>query len=147
MTFYPELLKFIAQSKTSFLGTSQYQTEYLGLIVKVSFGKGRQANVPWIAFLGGNNTISRGIYPVYLLFKDKNLLILAYGVSETKTPSSNWSISNPMNLTTYFSSMNLENLKRYGGSYFFRAYQTNQELKEKEIENDLAQIVEIYKRI
>lgn len=146
MRFYPELLKFLAQSKTNVLGTSQFETQYLGLKVKVSFGKGRQALVPWIAFLGGDDSIPKGIYPVYLFFKEKHLLILAYGVSETNQPLNGWKISNPQSLESYFADRNLGSIKRYGSSYFFNAYDTNQSLNEVEIDRDLAKLIDIYKQ-
>ncbi len=144
MTFYSELLKFLAQSKTNVLGTSHFGTEYFGLKVKVSFGKGRLALVPWIAFLGGDNTISKGIYPVYLLFKDKNLLILAYGVSETKEPLRKWEIPSSLSLTDHFAKANLGRITRYGNSYLFKAYDLNQPLNEIDINRDLNEIIAIY---
>ena len=75
MNYYPELKKFLAQAKTSELGTSDYSNNFQGLAVKVSFGKGNQARIPWIAFLAGTDNVQEGIYPVYLYYKDKNLLI------------------------------------------------------------------------
>ena len=40
----------------------------------------------WISFLKEPNTTSNGIYPVYLYYKEDDILILAYGISETTTP-------------------------------------------------------------
>ncbi|HBY68447.1 MAG TPA: DUF3578 domain-containing protein, partial [Flavobacteriaceae bacterium] len=83
---------FLEQAKTDSLKTKHFDSEYLGTDVKVSFGQGNAARIPWISFLKSPNTTSDGIYPVYLYYKDYEILILAYGVSETNTPSSNWEI-------------------------------------------------------
>lgn len=87
MGYYDELIKFLNQSKTDDLKTRDYLSEYKGLKVKVSFGQGSQAKIPWISFLKSSHTTADGIYPVYLYYKDVDLLILAHGVSETHIPN------------------------------------------------------------
>ena len=42
--------EFILQSSTSNLKSWQYPKDYLDLTMKVSFGQGKQARVPWISF-------------------------------------------------------------------------------------------------
>lgn len=61
----PDILKrFLTQASTgSALAVSGYPTEYRGLQVKVSFGKGVLARVPWIAFLGAGHVPTKGSYP------------------------------------------------------------------------------------
>ena len=57
-----------------------YPDSYRGLDVRVSFGKGTFARVPWIAFWGtGKET--EGIYPVLLYYKANAILVLARGMS------------------------------------------------------------------
>jgi len=63
---YKEILdKFILQSQTDNLKTSEYQKEYLDLKMKVSFGMGQRAKVPWISFTASGMSTSNGYYPVF----------------------------------------------------------------------------------
>ncbi len=145
MNYFPELNKFLSQAKTTELGTSGYINNFQGLSVKVSFGKGNQARIPWIAFLNGTDNVQEGIYPVYLLYKDKNLLILAYGVSETHTSNRKWNISNVKTIEQYFADSNLGKPERYGSSFVFNSYEINKGIVEEEINNDLNKLISIYK--
>jgi 5-methylcytosine-specific restriction enzyme B len=144
-TFYEQLVKFIDQSKTGNLKTSgTYQGEYMGLSVKVSFGQGNPAQIPWIAFLKGNQTVSNGIYPVYLYYKKIGKLILAFGLSETKRPELVWPEENLKEIKTFFAENNLGKPERYGNSYVFRVYDLNKSLNQKQIDSDLSKIIEMY---
>ncbi len=60
------------------------------LNVKVSFGKGNFARIPWIAFLANDQAVSNGIYPVLLLFREQKVLLLCYGLSEENGPEKTW---------------------------------------------------------
>lgn len=51
-SFTENLKKFLAQAQTNDLKTKGYIKEFQGLEVKVSFGQGTQACIPWISFLG-----------------------------------------------------------------------------------------------
>lgn len=145
--YYNELKKFLLQAKTNELGTSSYLNNIEGLLVRVSFGKGNQARIPWIAFLNNIDTVQKGIYPVYLYYKDKNLLILAYGISETHASNRNWDIRNLKTIEQFFEDNNLGKPERYGSSFVFKSYETNNEILEEEINNDLTNIISIYKAI
>lgn len=145
MDYYIELKKFLEQTKTPELGTSSYQNDYEGLSVKVSFGKGNQARIPWIAFLNDTDNVQEGIYPVYLFYKDKNLLILAYGVSETHTSNRKWNISDVKTIEQYFAEHYLGKPGRYGSSFVFKSYDINKGLEKEEINNDLNKLISIYK--
>ncbi|MGN6399976.1 MAG: hypothetical protein ACTHMD_05955, partial [Flavisolibacter sp.] len=57
MSFFNQIEKFLKQAKSGDLGTREYIKEYMGLKVKVSFGQGTPARIPWIAFLKGNQTV------------------------------------------------------------------------------------------
>lgn len=141
MNHYNEIVKFLHQAKNGNLSTSDFATEYNGTKIKVSFGKGNQARIPWIAFLKDNQTVSNGIYPVYLYYKDKGLLILAYGVSETNVPDLKWNIPNLKSIQSFFLEKNLGQPDRYGDSFVFKVYHVDQTLDEKEINDDLRQII------
>jgi len=147
MSYYNELIKFLQQAKTTELKTSHYLSNYLAVKVKVSFGQGGLANVPWISFLRDGQTTQNGIYPVYLFYKDIDLLILAYGISETKIPEANWSLVNPKSIINYFSENNLGFPFRYGKSYVFKAYNTNELPQKDTLDKDLLEIVNYYKSI
>ena len=71
-----EFLKsFIIQAQTDDLRTRDYPKQFLGLKMKVSFGMGMPAKVPWIAFLAPGMSVSGGYYPVYLYYKEQDKLI------------------------------------------------------------------------
>lgn len=144
MSYYQELEKFLAQSKTSELGTSEYLNNFQKLSVKVSFGKGNQARVPWIAFLNALDSVQDGIYPVYLYYKEKDLLILAYGVSETNKPKRTWNVSNAKSISEYFSENKLGVPERYGNSFVFKTYDTTKPLGQRVVDDDLNKLISIY---
>ncbi|HRG07878.1 MAG TPA: DUF3578 domain-containing protein, partial [Cyclobacteriaceae bacterium] len=137
---------FLLQAQTENLKTSEYPKTYQGLNLKVSFGQGNTAKIPWISFLGNNQTTSNGIYPVYLLYKEFQKLILAYGVSETNIPKSKWLLDS--NLKTIGQFFSEEGLKpdRYGESYVHSAYDLSEELDWTRINNDLNALINIYKK-
>src|SRR3989344_5668579 len=88
--YYPELVKFLLQTEEGGLKTKDYTKSFGKLSVRVSFGQGAPARVPWIAFLHDSQNVQKGIYPVLLYFKSQKILILAYGVSETEEPLRQW---------------------------------------------------------
>ena len=148
MSYYNELIKFIAQAKTGELTTSQYINEYEGLKVKVSFGQGNQARVPWIAFLAEGNTVQHGIYPVYLFFKEKNVLLLSYGVSETSEPTNNWPNNKKLEtISEYFRKNELGKPERYGDSYVYITYDTTKPINEYQVNENLKSIISKYKMV
>ncbi len=146
MSYFNEIEKFLEQAQTSELKTSTYLKKYLGLDVKVSFGQGNLARVPWISFLGVDQSTSNGIYPVYLLYKEINKLVLAYGVSETKKPLMKWRAQAPT-LAEYFLQEKLGDPKPYPNSFLFKIYDLNKTLEKDEIDRDLNEIIQFYKEI
>ena len=80
MEYSKQLLLFLEQTKTDSLKTKHFINSYEDLRVKVSFGQGVPARIPWIFFLKSPNKTSKGIYPVYLYYKEHDLLVLAYDV-------------------------------------------------------------------
>lgn len=154
--FYSELINFIlvANKQITGKGTTidatnfnrERMREYEKLKIEVSFGKGRANAVPWISFLGNGQSTSNGIYPVYLFFKEKNILILAYGVSETNRPTSNWRLNDPLTIGSYFEKNNLGIPEHYGSSFVYKTYKTDKELNKRAINTDLNNIIKIYKQ-
>lgn len=78
------LKDFINQAHTDNLKTKGlYPSSFGDFELRVSFGQGNPAKVPWLGFLASGMSISNGYYPVYLYFKEEAALVLAYGISET----------------------------------------------------------------
>ena len=106
MVNWPSLLNnFILQSQKGDLKTSSYPREWDNLRMKVSFGMGAPARVPWIAFVAPEMQVSKGFYPVYLYYKELGTLILSYGISETEEFGKTWpaEIMNSSTTVTAFS--------------------------------------------
>ena len=104
MGYSEQLFQFIEQASTNSLVTRDYDDSYNELTVKVSFGQGVPARIPWVSFLKEPNTTSKGIYPVYLLYKNIDKLVLAYGISEENPPNQSWNLTNPQSISEYFTS-------------------------------------------
>ncbi|GGP02631.1 hypothetical protein GCM10010992_07890 [Cloacibacterium rupense] len=144
--FISQLKIFIDQANSKNLKTKNYVSKYLGTKVKVSFGQGTAAHIPWISFLIEPNKTSEGIYPVYLYYKEYKLLILAYGVSESEIPSVQWSLpENVQSIKVYFMEHFSKIPERYGASFIHKVYDVNNLPNEKVLESDLIEIIEEYK--
>lgn len=148
---------FILQAHEGSLKTSQYQKEFSDLKMKVSFGMGMAARIPWISFRAPGMSTSNGYYPVYLYYKDLNILVLAFGISETFEFATNWS-SEILNTYNRINQV-INNPARYGDSLVFRQYTTrissglvdyiseeNKSVTKKQVLEDLNQILGIYKK-
>ena len=147
MEYYNQLKQFLAQAKTDNLKTKHFESEFKETKVKVSFGQGNTAKIPWISFLKEPNTTSNGIYPVYLYYKDYDLLILAYGISETNKPQKKWDIRNKETINDYFKKNFGGKPDRYGNSFVFKIYDLKQELNKQQVEKDLELILSEYTKI
>ena len=144
----------VAQQQTTGLGTNDSAKFFIrnnkgfksDLKIDISFGAGRASAIPWIAFLGFNQSVKHGIYPVYLYYKDYNIIILAYGVSETFTPLVQWKLpENTKTIREYFKEYFSKKPERYGASFIHRVYDVNNLPDEKTLEADLIKIIEEYK--
>jgi len=115
------LFEFLEQANTSNLKTAHYPKEFGTFKMKVSFGQGVSARVPWISFYADGMSTSNGYYPVYLYFKDSKKLILSYGVSETNDFGKSWreDILDGAPLVKDV----LDNPPRYGGSWIYKSYE------------------------
>ena len=154
------LNSFILQAKEGDLKTSSYPKEYSDLKMKVSFGMGVSARIPWIAFTAPEMQVSKGFYPVYLYYKEEGTLILAYGISETEEYESSWPVEimdSEQTIKSYFG----KNVPRYGDSYICKSYSVNIENNDviflnpidknvvppSNIESDLNEMLNRYKKI
>lgn len=143
MDYFDELTRFLAQAKTDNLKTTHFQGAFQDLKVKVSFGKGNPARVPWIAFLAKGQHISNGIYPFFLFYKNLDLLILALGISETLPPPVMWDEPGSETIHSYFATHQLGKPARYGDSLVYRAYDITK-LNQEQLEQDLADVLKLY---
>lgn len=145
--YFEELQKFLSQAKSGDLKTKHFLQSYRGLKVKVSFGQGVSAQIPWISFLEPPNTTADGIYPVYLYYKEVEKLILSYGISETNEPKRSWNLKNPTTINKYFVDHDLGRPKRYGDSFLFKVYDVKDLPNAKVMDQDLNEIINAYKDI
>ena len=146
----PELLsRFLTQAKKGKkLGTQGYLSEYLGLKVRVSFGKGNFARIPWIAFLGDGQSVSEGIYPVLLLYQERQQLLLCYGVSEEGAARLTWGeLGGVQTVRDWFKGRYGQSPGRYGDSFVRAAYDLTQPLPMAELQQDLDDVIDIYSRV
>lgn len=151
------LKDFIIQAHDGNLKTSHYSKEYSDLRMKVSFGMGMSARVPWISFTAQGMSTSNGFYPVYLYYKDINRLVLSFGISETSEYSGNW--SDEIRSSYPKVSEVIESPARYGTSYVFRSYEPeiingsvkfmsdSKEVGADVLASDLNEILNIYKSL
>ena len=98
---YSLLKEFIDQAKTDGTSHKKYEKTIAGFKCMAGFGKGQVARVPWFDFFGKNQEPTNGIYPVCLYYKNDDLLIIAYGISEIKKPSIQWGVDVTKNLKVH----------------------------------------------
>ncbi|MFU2314800.1 MrcB family domain-containing protein [Rahnella sp. PCH160] len=151
INFAEEVRKFIEQAKT---GNLKVKGLYSDLVcsfkLKVSFGQGNQAEVPWIAFLGKGQEVSNGIYPVFLYYKAHDYLVLSYGVSETNHPKNNWheEIIKNGTVSAHMKEKGFT-IKRYGSSYVAAVYENVSEVVgspsfDTQLYSDLGKVLQKY---
>ncbi len=149
------LSKFIIQAGENNLKTLEYPREFDNLKMKVSFGMGMAARVPWISFTAPGISASNGYFPVYLFYKEQNVLVLSYGISETSQYPVSW---NPEIRESHeLISEVVPGAARYGDSYVFKIYipeisETSVDFKNASGENvnrtmaqDLTEILNTYR--
>ena len=147
---------FILQSHTDNLKTKGlYPEQLFDLKVKVSFGQGNTAQIPWISILGPGMSTSNGYYPVYLYYKEQNILVLSYGISETVEYQDPWSFE-ILSKSTKASDL-FEKKLRYRDSYIYKTYMPqiienevtytsmDKSINKEEMYEDLVSLVETYK--
>jgi 5-methylcytosine-specific restriction protein B len=76
-----------------------------------------------VAFLGPEQKVSDGIYPVLLYYREAKVLILAFGVSETKESASHWKESEGLEtVATFLREKHSRDAERYGDSFVDAAF-------------------------
>jgi Endonuclease NucS C-terminal domain/MrcB-like, N-terminal domain len=151
--------KFLFQTQTGELKTASYPKEWGGLKLRVSFGQGVAARVPWVAFIAPEMQVSKGFYPVYLYYREFNTLILAYGVSETEEFAKKWPseiVNDVPTIRDFFG----KDIPRYGGSFVYKAYKISfnnraiqylypngRTASASDLESDLSRIVDYFKKV
>ncbi|KVD61530.1 GTPase [Burkholderia ubonensis] len=146
----PELVnRFLKQaSDAKELGTKGYLSEYRDLKIRVSFGKGNFAQIPWIAFLGDGQSVKNGIYPVLLLYPEEQRLLLCYGVSEESLPTLDWGeLEGAQTVKGWFVERYSRPPGRYGTSFIRAAYDLTQPLPMAELQQDLDDVIDIYNQV
>lgn len=122
--------------------------KYKDLDVELSYGVGRATATPWIAFLGENQKVKEGIYPVLLYYKSYNLLILAYGISESNPPKIRWDNEESKHaIKDYFNEVYKEKLKSYGDSFVFKVYDAENLPNDSLLYSDLDLLITEYKEV
>jgi hypothetical protein len=101
-------------------------------------------------------TASNGYFPVYLFYREQNILILAYGISETSEYGEGWSKEVTDNKTRIADVV--PNPPRYGDSFVFKQYipqikdgkvfftRDGNEASADSLERDLKEIIDFYKK-
>lgn len=138
--------RFLKQAEAADdLSTKTYPKTYRGLHVAVSFGQGNFNKVPWISFLGYGQKTSEGIYPVYLFYRETGILILAYGISETKPPAHEWNNTEEAStIRRFLSSHYGKTPERYGGSLVCAAYRVPDDIDGARLTSDLDRLIAKY---
>ena len=138
-------------------------TSYRGLSVKASIGMtGVISKIPWISYCAKGQETQKGIYPVLLFYgtpefleKNKNhtiikKIVLAYGVSATKTPDILWGaeVDDKKNIGESFVDWKYETsdngIKKYNSSYVYKIYDWTDEVDYDKIQNDIDALITVY---
>jgi len=146
---------FVRQTRTDNLKIKQYPKEYSNLLVRVSFGQGTQAKVPWVQVVSPDMPTTNGYYPVYLMYKEQNTLILAYGIGESFDSAESWDPK--LHETGTRIDELIEDPWRYGDSYVCGHYQPQvidgevkyfrdgQEISKDVVTKELDTLIEYYR--
>ena len=139
------------------------ESYYRGLSVKASIGMtGNIAKIPWISYCAEGQETQKGIYPVLLFYgtpefieKNKNhstvkKIVLAYGVSATKTPDVLWGaeVETKKTLGDSFIDWGYETsdngIKKYNSSYVYKTYDWTDDVDYDNIQNDIDALITVY---
>lgn len=143
--FYFFIDKFLKQAQTEDLKRKGFPKTFRDLEVRISFGSGTLAQVPWIAFLREPNTVTKGIYPAFLYYKTINKLVLSYCISDTYYANKQWDLlSEPITVDQWYRENYKEKPPRYGRSLIKKIYDLEEELSPDQIQNDLENILKEY---
>ena len=140
-----EVLKpFLEQVKMGDMRTVMFPKMFDNEIaISVGLGQGQASNVPFIAFLGKDQEVQNGIYPVVAYYKNHDVLFLAYGVSVNNQPALKWDADDKKFIDEYFKDLDIS-LKFAEAKYCKERIYSMYKLKgigamDKEILNQLAE--------
>ena len=139
------------------------ESSYRGLSVKASIGMtGNIAKIPWISYCAEGQETQKGIYPVLLFYgtpefieKNKNnstvkKIVLAYGISATKTPDILWGAEVEFKKTIGDSFVDWgyetsdSGIKKYNSSYVYKTYDWTDDVDYDKIQNDIDALITVY---
>ena len=142
------LKRFITQADAETdLTTRHYIRNYRNLSVRVSFGQGNFAKIPWVSLLAHDQTTSHGIYPVFLYYKKLGVLVLAKGISETQIPDIEWTnIDSCESVNDYLVRKYNTTPDRYGDSYVYKVYKVNNGVIEGNSATELDKLIDEYNK-
>lgn len=142
------------------------ESSYRGLYVKASIGMtGNIAKIPWISYCADGQETQKGIYPVLLFYgtpefleKNKNhtkvkKIVLAYGVSATKTPDILWGaeVEYKKTIGDSFIDWGYETydngIKKYNSSYVYKTYDWTDDVGYDIIQKDIDALITVYLEI
>ena len=128
---------------------SGFPGEYKGLTVRTGFGQGNWAKATWIGFLADGQTIQKGIYPVYLYYREQDILVLAYGISATNKPTMSWpNANNLVTIKRYLNENYGVTIDRYPFSFVFKTYSGAQlNSIDESFDTDLDKLIDYYKEV
>ena len=145
---------FVKQTKTGGQKVKHYPKEFSNLRLRVSFGQGTLSKIPWVMVIAPDVGTSNGYYPVYLFYKQENILILAYGIGESfEADSWNSEIHSSKQRIDEF----IDNPFRYGNSYVCQHYEPivngeevkylrdGKEVSKEQMTGELDSLVDYYK--
>jgi len=115
---------FLLQVKTDNQKFKTYEGKYKELKRSAKFGQGNLADVPWMAFTGYDQEVSKGITPVLLYYKEQRILISAFGISTDNDSERNWEdTDNLQTIEQYFKERYNGKPKKYGNSYVEKVFE------------------------
>ena len=139
------------------------ESSYRGLSVKASIGMtGNIAKIPWISYCADGQETQKGIYPVLLFYgtpefleRNKNhttikKIVLAYGVSATRTPDILWGaeVEDKKTIGESFVDWKYETsdngIKKYNSSYVYKTYDWTDDVDYDKIQNDIDALITVY---
>jgi hypothetical protein len=145
---------FVKQTKTGGQKVKHYPKDFSNLRLRVSFGQGTLSKIPWVMVIAPDVGTSNGYYPVYLFYKQENILILAYGIGESfEADSWNSEIHSSKQRIDEF----IDKPFRYGNSYVCQHYEPivngeevkylrdGKEVSKKQMTGELDSLVDYYK--
>lgn len=146
--------QFLNQVGTGDLKTKGLYPDRIGdFELSVSFGMGVSSGIPWIAIVGAGQKVSNGIYPVFLYYKAYDHLVLAYGISETESPSLSWGsvVQDKAQISARMKELGFV-AKRYGNSYLAKDYPRVSQLVSQasfalEVKADIVDLLREYRQV